>query len=92
MKASDLRWNMRDNGQFETGLAIYAVSFSAKGKVLGRKEIEVFKDAAVMPAPGNETRVISKLPFQPPPDSTRLRFVVRDSATGNTGTANLSLP
>jgi VWFA-related protein len=91
MKASDLRWNMRDNGRFESGLTLYVVSFSAKGKVLGRKGMEVFKDAAVMPAPENKTRVISRFPFQPPPDSTRLRFVVRDSATGNIGTANLDM-
>jgi VWFA-related protein len=92
VKASDLSWKPQDDGRFAADVALFVVSFSVQGKVTGRSYVEIRKTTAQPPPPGNNAQVVYDLPFDAPPNSTRLRFVIRDGSSAKIGTTDLKTP
>ncbi len=91
VSASDIGWSVSAAGGESAKLILLAVALDAKNKPVGKIMNEV--DARL----GPETP-LSSLPFVPltillplPPGAVRVRFLVRDSSSGQLGSADLSL-
>lgn len=90
IEAKDLQWNTQDDGNRLSEFSIVGVTFSAKDKVLAQVANE-FKQRVKESDNTNGTRVGAKIALSIPSSATRVRFVVRDAATGNLGSIDVPL-
>jgi VWFA-related protein len=82
----DLTLTTQDDGSRQTEITVVAVAFDAKNRVLAQKAREIKEGLRA----GKQSEAITLLfPFDVPAGSTRIRFIVRDAATGNLGSADL---
>ncbi|MEI9978311.1 MAG: VWA domain-containing protein [Edaphobacter sp.] len=90
--AGMLSWQPAQNGDHSAKVAILVVAFSTKDKILAhslRSETAFAKAGTDLQQPGKDANFTIPTPL--PKGTTRLRFVVRDTATGRMGTADLKV-
>jgi VWFA-related protein len=88
---SSLVWKSAPDEGSQAAISITAVCFSAKNKVLSHITEDRF---LTNKAPGSTpaAQEVFTVPIDLPTGTTRLRFVIRDAATGHLGTADLNIP
>jgi VWFA-related protein len=84
----DLHWVDEPDGSRLTEVSVMVVFFNGKDKKLQNDAIELKEKISRDGQLNNKSQVALKLPFQTPPGTARIRFVVRDAATGVLGTAD----
>ena len=84
--AKELHWVDQPDGSRLAEITVMTVFFNAKDKEL-QSHPEEFKEKIGKDVQLNDQAEIAiKLPLEPPPGMARVRFVVRDAATGALGT------
>jgi VWFA-related protein len=92
-EASNLSWKPNPDGGATASVYVMAVSLNPKGKMLGHTLLGMTATAKPdtnLRAPGKTADF--HLTASPAPNSTALRFVVRDSSTGRMGSFDVALP
>jgi VWFA-related protein len=90
--ATMLSWQPAENGSHSVKVAILVVALSAKDKILAhtlRSETALARAGADLQQAGKNADFIIPTPL--PKGATRLRFVVRETATGRMGTADIKV-
>lgn len=87
VEASDLNWNDQGDGTRLAEVSMVGVAFDKKDKVLVQQAKE-FKERIKDTDNIHGTRVGFKLDIATPPGTVRVRFVVRDAATGTIGSVD----
>ena len=86
--SNNLSWRAATaSGAETTEASVLAAWYDAKGKLLGHSGHEL---TATRPGAADGTPAIFSLPVTVPPNTRRLRFIVRDAATGRMGTVDLT--
>ena len=88
----DLSWKDAPDGNRKASVVVQAVSFGPKDKLLGRSVQGMalgIKPTTDVVSPGAAVSIASNP--NPAPGAVRLRFVVRDQASGRIGTADFAL-
>lgn len=87
----DLRWETSTDSNLVTELSVMTVFFNEKGKEIQSTATEIKEKvgASVEVHGGAELEI--KAPAEMPKGAARVRFVVRDAASGALGTADLDL-
>jgi VWFA-related protein len=90
--AGELTWKQKSDGSSAASVYVMAVSLNAKSKMLGH----TLHGMAATARPGVDLRAADRqadfdFTAPPSPKATSLRFIVRDSATGRMGSADLPL-
>jgi VWFA-related protein len=88
----DLNWTDTPNGQHQAEVSVVVVAFSPKNKALGHFGTELVARTAGDPAKSPESLAPFSVPYVIPPNTARIRFVVRDAVTGKIGTVELKNP
>ncbi len=91
-ETSNLTWQTTSTGTREAKVSVLAVALSQKNKILShtlQTMTATAKPTAQLQLPG--TTVALAITTTPAKGATRLRFVVRDAATGRMGTTDLPL-
>jgi VWFA-related protein len=84
----DLHWAEQPDESRLTEVTVMAVFFNAKDKKLQSNVIELKEKTGKDGQLNGSEQVALKVPFEPPAGTARIRFVVRDAATGVLGTAD----
>jgi len=88
---NSLAWKTAAEGESQAAISTTIICFSSKDKVLSHVTDNRFLTSkAPGSAPGAQE--VYTVPIEIPAGTTRLRFVVRDAATGHLGTADLINP
>jgi VWFA-related protein len=88
--ARNLHWDDQPDGSRIAEVTVMAVCFNGKDKELQSNSVE--KKEKIGAGALNDASVLAiKVPLDPPLKAERVRFVVRDAATGVLGTADASL-
>jgi VWFA-related protein len=84
----ELTWRDTVDDRQQAEVTVLVADFNNKGRLIGHvsREITALRDSSVHGIIRDDT--VFRLPFNLPADTTRLRIVVRDAATGKLGTAN----
>jgi len=85
----DLHWADQPDKSRLAEVTVMTVFFNVKDKELQSSAMELKEKIAKDGQLNNKSEVALKLPIQPPPGTSRVRFVVRDAATGVLGTADM---
>jgi VWFA-related protein len=88
VNANDLKFTEQPGGSRLAEVTILAVCYNAKGKETAQHAAEMKEEIAASDVIKPETQVSFAFPMALPPFTERVRFVVRDAATGAIGTAN----
>ena len=86
--AENLQWNAQNDETRTAGLTIVGVAFNKKDKVLVQQAKE-FKERIKGTDQINGRQVEFNFPLAVPQGAKRVRFVVRDAATGNIGSVDI---
>jgi VWFA-related protein len=90
VRAKDLQFAQSADGSRLANVAVLAVAFDAKDKELGQKAAQLGNMLGAGDQIVEGSRVGFAFPFALPARTARVRFVVRDAAPGNLGSANLT--
>jgi VWFA-related protein len=85
----DLNWTDSTNSQQQAEISVVVVAFSAKNKALGHFGTELVARTAGDPTKSPNALAPFALTYTIPPNTTRIRFVVRDAISGKIGTVEL---
>jgi len=88
----DLNWTDGNDGQHQAEISVVVVAFNSKSKALGHFGTELMARTAGDPSKSPTSLAPFMVPYAVPPNTTRLRFVVRDAVSGKIGTVELSKP
>ena len=89
MRANNLSFRLQPDGAKKAELTVIAIFFDAKEKELGHKAIEIKLGLAGSGELDAKSVAAYDLPNDAPPGAARVRFVVRDAASGAIGTTDL---
>lgn len=84
----DLHWIDAPDESRLAEVTVMAVFFSAKDKKLQSNVMELKEKIGKNSQLNSKSELALKFPIQPPPGTARVRFVVRDAATGVLGSAD----
>jgi hypothetical protein len=87
-----LIWTEQSSGQSQAEITVVVVAFSAKEKNLGHFGTELVARTAGNPAQNGDKLAAFAVPYTPPPNTARLRIVVRDAVSGKIGTVDIAGP
>ncbi len=88
--AKDLQWKTQDDGNRTSEFSVVGVAFNNKDKVVS----QVAKEITERVGPSDNikgARVGARIVLVAPASATRIRFAVRDAATGNVGSYDIML-
>jgi VWFA-related protein len=88
----NLIWNEQPNGQHQAEISVVVVAFNAKNKNLGHFGAELVARTTGDPAANGDKLAAFAVKYAVPPNTARLRFVVRDAVSGKIGTVELTPP
>ena len=88
VNANDLKFKERPGGARLAEVTILAVCYNNKGKETAQHAAEMQEELAASDVLKPDSRVNFVFPMAVPPFTQRVRFVVRDAATGAIGSAN----
>ena len=88
VNANDLKFAEQPDGARMAEVTILAVCYNAKGKETAQHAAEMREELAASDVIKANSQVSFVFPMVVPPFTQRVRFVVRDSATGAIGSAN----
>jgi VWFA-related protein len=88
--ANDLQWKSQEDGTRTSEFSIVGVAFNAKDKAMAQMAKEI-KEQVGATDNINGARVGAKVSLSVPASATRIRFAVRDAATGNVGSFDIPL-
>lgn len=88
---SQLTWD-RAGSTESAKLRVVAAAINNKGEVLGRATELVTAHRSSPAAPGNRDLAKVDIQLKPPPNTYRMRFVLRNEADGRLGTADIFIP
>ncbi|HEV2579125.1 MAG TPA: VWA domain-containing protein [Acidobacteriaceae bacterium] len=88
VNANDLKFTEQPGGSRLAEVTILAVCYNAKGKETAQHAAEMKEELAASDVIKPDSRVSFAFPMTVPPFTDRVRFVVRDAATGVIGAAN----
>jgi VWFA-related protein len=88
--AKDLHWVDQPDGSRLAEVTVLTVFFNAKDKELQSHPEELKEKIGKDVQLNGQAEIAIKLPFEPPMGMARVRFVVRDAATGVLGTAEFT--
>ncbi|MES2391262.1 MAG: VWA domain-containing protein [Acidobacteriota bacterium] len=91
VQAKDLQWAVQGDGTRESEVTVMGACFDSKGKLLAQHAAELREQIAPTDDIGGAAKVGFAFPFVVPPNTARVRIVVRDAATGTMGTVNAQL-
>jgi VWFA-related protein len=89
MEARDLHWNTQDDGDRTSEFSVLGVAFNARDQVVAHVADE-FKERIKGSDNIGNTQVGVKIAFAVPLSAGRVRFIVRDAATGNIGSFDIA--
>jgi VWFA-related protein len=87
-----LNWTPKENNLNQAEISVIVVAFSAKSKALGHFGTELLAKTTADPSKNPEAKASFSVSYTIPPNTTRIRFVVRDAVSGKIGTAELTNP
>ena len=90
VEAADLQWQPGDEGKRRAEVSILAVAFNSKDRAVVQ-DAQEFKEQILDTQDVKGSLVGFKVPLDVSGGVTRLRFVVRDAATGNMGSFDMPL-
>ena len=88
VNANDLKFAQRPDGARLAEVTILAVCYNSKGKETAQRAAEMTDELAASDVIRADSQVSFAFPMVVPPFTQRVRFVVRDAATGAIGSAN----
>ena len=88
VRTKDLHWVEQPDKSRLTEVTVMAVFFNAKDKKLQSNVMELKEKVGKDGQLNSKSEIALKFPVQPPGKTARIRFVVRDAATGVLGTAD----
>ncbi|HEX5282810.1 MAG TPA: VWA domain-containing protein [Bryocella sp.] len=88
VNANDLKFAEQPGGSRLAEVTILAVCYNAKGKETAQHASEMREELAASDVIKPDSQVSFAFPMTVPPFTQRVRFVVRDAATGAIGAAN----
>lgn len=88
---SQLTWTQVGSAE-AAKLRVVAAAINNKGEVLGRATELVTAHRSSSAAPGSQDLARVDIQMKPPPNTYRMRFVLRNEADGRLGTADIFIP
>lgn len=88
VNANDLRFNVQADGSRLAEVTVIAVCYNAKGKEVGQHAAELKQRIEATDVIKADSMVGMSFPMAVPAFTTRVRFVMRDAATGVLGSAD----
>jgi hypothetical protein len=88
VNANDLKFAEQPDGSRLAEVTIVAVCYNNKGKETAQRAAEMKQELAASDVIKPDSQVGFAFPIVVPPFTQRVRFVVRDAATGALGSAN----
>ncbi len=88
----NLIWGEQPGGLHQAEISVVVVAFDKKDKNLGHYGTELVARTTGDPAANPDKQAAFAVTYAAPPNTTRLRFVVRDAVSGKIGTVELTGP
>lgn len=88
VNGNDLRFAERPDGTRVAEVTVLAVCYNSRGKETGQQAAELREMLKATDVIGPQSEVNFTFPMVVPPYTSRVRFVMRDAATGTLGSAN----